>query len=699
LVDSTGRCDEWFAARRYLVEEGSAVTFRSRLFWLFTFFVLLAVGIVAAGVTFVTRNAFEQLDARRTDALVAQFREEFKQRGDEAALQVKGIADAEATTRMAIELMRPNADASTYYWDARNVASAHQLDILDFVATDGTIISSAEWPARAGYKLSWVTKSDDWASAGPFLTRMDTQEGPMLGLMAVANAVPVADKRVYVVGGKKLGKDFISTLALSEGMRALVYLNLDKDFSSDGLLDANGAVQDAERFSPLVEQVRQAPKEQTAQISWSSDPASAEVFHLLPLAGRDNELLGVLLIGASQRERVVVEHRIILLAVGVAGLGLLLGAILSWWGAARITQPVTKLVNGAREVAAGNWNARVDLHSKDDIGQLAAAFNQMTEELVDQRDRLVQSERVAAWRELARRLAHELKNPLFPLQITVENLRRARMKNTDDFDEIFDESTETLLAEIENLKGIIGRFSDFARMPRPELRTVDVNEVVRTVVRLFEAQFSAVGRPPITPELHLEANLPHIQADPLLLHRAIENLVLNAMDAMPSGGVLAIATSTGDGSVVIEIADTGSGLTKEECERLFTPYYTTKQHGTGLGLAVVQSVISDHGGTISVESESGVGTTFRIVLMIKPAVETAKSSKAAATAPPSQAQQPAALLAAPAQREPDAPNETSDTAGHDEVSDSSRDVAHDSHEPADAAQNSAETISTSEPEA
>ena len=101
---------------------------------------------------------------------------------------------------------------------------------------------------------------------------------------------------------------------------------------------------------------------------------------------------------------------------------------MSWWGAARITQPVTKLVNGAKQVAAGNWNARVDVRSKDDIGQLAAAFNKMTEELVEQRDRLVQSERVAAWRELARRLAHELKNPLFPLQITVENLRRARKK-------------------------------------------------------------------------------------------------------------------------------------------------------------------------------------------------------------------------------------------------------------------------------
>jgi two-component system, NtrC family, nitrogen regulation sensor histidine kinase NtrY len=638
------------------------VTFRSRLFWLFTFFVLLAVGMVAAGVTLVTRKAFDDLDARRTDALVAQFREEFKQRGDEAALQVKGIADAEATTRMAIELMRPNADASTYYWDARNVASAHQLDFLDFVATDGTIISSAEWPARAGYKLNWVTKSDDWAAAGGFLGRMDTQDGPTLGLMAVANAVPVADKRVYVVGGKKLGKDFLSTLALSEGMRALVYLNLDKDFSSDGLLDANGTVQDAERFAPLVEQVRQAPKEQTASITWSSDPTSAEAFHLVPLDGRDGELLGVLLIGASQRERVLVEHRIIYLAVGMAALGLLLGAILSWWGAARITQPVTKLVNGAREVSAGNWSARVDLRSKDDIGQLATAFNHMTEQLVEQRDRLVQTERVAAWRELARRLAHELKNPLFPLQITVENLRRARAKDADDFDEVFEESTDTLLAEIENLKGIIGRFSDFARMPKPELRPVDVNEVVHTVVRLFEAQFSAVGRPPITPELHLEANLPPIQADPLLLHRAIENLVLNAMDAMPSGGVLALATSSHEGTVLIEVADTGSGLTPEECERLFTPYYTTKTHGTGLGLAVVQSVISDHGGTIAVQSEAGVGTTFRIELPIRPVVAAEHAAPAVAgVAPVSHGGEEGRLKPAPTNAQTNAAEEPSDS--------------------------------------
>jgi nitrogen fixation/metabolism regulation signal transduction histidine kinase len=122
----------------------------------------------------------------------------------------------------------------------------------------------------------------------------------------------------------------------------------------------------------------------------------------------------------------------------------------------------------------------------------------MTAQLTEQREHLLQAERVAAWRELARRLAHELKNPLFPLQITVENLRRAREQSPEQFDEVFRESTTTLLTELENLKTIIGRFSEFAKMPAPELRPVNVNEIVLGVVKLFEAQFGAVGRPQIT---------------------------------------------------------------------------------------------------------------------------------------------------------------------------------------------------------
>ncbi len=286
-----------------------------------------------------------------------------------------------------------------------------------------------------------------------------------------------------------------------------------------------------------------------------------------------------------------------------------------WRGAAsRVTRPVQSLAQAARRVAGGDWNARVEISSRDELGQLAAAFNRMTRQLAEQRDRLVQTERVAAWRELARRLALELKNPLFPLQITVENLLRSREQQPGEFEEVFRESSRTLLDEISNLRTIIGRFSDFAKMPPPQLQAVDVNELVRGAMRLFEAQIKSSGSAPINARLELAPKRASIQADPGLLHRAVQNLILNALDAMPEGGTLTIATSAYSGGVCLEVSDTGKGLTPEECARLFTPYYTSKQHGTGLGLAIVQSVVSDHGGRITVASEPGRGTTFRIEL-------------------------------------------------------------------------------------
>jgi two-component system nitrogen regulation sensor histidine kinase NtrY len=593
------------------------VTFRTRLFVNFMVALLLAVVLIAAGVTVVTRRAFDEMNREHSDALLAQFQREYARRGSEVVESVKGIADAEPTVRMAIDLSRPNADVSVYVNDAHGVSKSHQLDLLDFVNNDGTIISSQESPARFNYKMEWVTKPEDWPARGAFLTKLDTEAGPVLALLAVAT-VRVGDRDLYVVGGERLGKEFLASLVLPANMRALLYLNLDPDFQDANLLDANGPAPDADRFAPLVAQEKADPVEQSTEIRWSIDPASAEMFHALPLQGRAKELLGVLFVGSSQRNVVSLERRIRWLALGVVAVGLLFGLMLSWWGAARVTRPVQKLAEGAREVADGNWSARVNVGGRDEVGQLAKSFNKMTEQLVEQRDRLVQVERVAAWRELARRLAHELKNPLFPLQTTVENLRKAHEQHSGQFEEVFQESTGILLAEIENLKAIVGRFSDFAKMPQPELSTVNLNEIVRTVVKLFEGQFSAVGRPAITPELHLEDDLPLIQADATLLHRAVENLVLNAMDAMPAGGVLMLRTAHKDGEVTLEISDTGTGLTPEESERLFTPYYTTKQHGTGLGLAIVQAVVADHGGRISVESETGVGTSFHIDLPIKP---------------------------------------------------------------------------------
>jgi signal transduction histidine kinase len=150
-------------------------------------------------------------------------------------------------------------------------------------------------------------------------------------------------------------------------------------------------------------------------------------------------------------------------------------------------------------------------------------------------------------------------------------------------------------------------------MPQPLLQQVNPNEIMQGVARLFDAQLRA-QQDGIKCNLDLDDHVPMIAADADLLHRAISNLVLNAMDAMPHGGTLTLRSRYDGERVRLEVSDTGTGLTQEECERLFTPYYTSKPHGTGLGLAVAQSVVSDHGGKISLESAPGRGSTFRIEL-------------------------------------------------------------------------------------
>nr|WP_252263779.1 ATP-binding protein [Paracidobacterium acidisoli] len=310
---------------------------------------------------------------------------------------------------------------------------------------------------------------------------------------------------------------------------------------------------------------------------------------------------------------VEVQQHIRAIAYGVAGGGILFAIAASLWIAARISRPVERLAQAAAEVAEGRWDTQVEVQAHDEVGALAESFNRMTSQLVEQRERLVQSERVAAWRELARRLAHELKNPLFPLQLTVENMVRARQFAPEQFDEVFQESTETLKAEIANLKAIIGRFSDFSKMPKPQEVEIDAREVIRRVLALYEPVLKERDHP-IALREEIDREPLTISGDADLLHRALSNLVLNAIDAMPEGGTLNVSALRRDSMVRIRISDTGKGLTPEECGRLFTPYYTTKEYGTGLGLAIVQSVVADHGGTISVESMPGAGATFVIDL-------------------------------------------------------------------------------------
>ena len=591
------------------------MSFRSKLFLIFLITVLASVSLVAYGVTYYTQKSFEQMDQQRTEALVAQFKKEFAQRSDFVIQYVENIANAEITLRMAIDLTRPNVDSSIYLKEANGAAQDHGLDFVEFVSSDGTLISSAQYQARVGYKNDWVTGVKDWRGSPAFLKKEELPDGVELSLSAVRN-LPVGEKNLYIIGGKRMDQNFLASLALPSGTRALLYRNLEPSFTATALTDATGPVQQADLLQPFIEEVLKQPTDPTfvKTIEWTSDPASSETFHAMPLTGRNGEVLGVLLLGSSRRELVILRRQILNTAALVALAAIFIGLLVSWWVSSRITRPVEELANGARDVASGRWETHIDVRGSDEIGQLATAFNDMTRTLASQKEKLVQTERVAAWRELARRLAHELRNPLFPLQITVENLQRARQLGPQQFQEVFSEATATLKAELANLNTIVGRFSDFSKMPAPHFTKVNVNETLRNAVRLFEPQFTAVGKPSIATEYFLSESLPEIDADPDLLHRAFQNLILNALDAMPAGGTITLKSSDAGESVRIEVADTGKGLTPEECSRLFTPYYTTKQLGTGLGLAIVQSVVSDHHGSITVSSEEGRGATFRIDL-------------------------------------------------------------------------------------
>jgi two-component system nitrogen regulation sensor histidine kinase NtrY len=589
------------------------MSFRIKIFLIFLITVLASVSLVAYGVTYYTQQAFEEMDAQRSKALVAQFNQEFAQRGETVVQQVENITNADITLRMALDLARTNADSSLYVHDANGAAQDHGLDFVEFVNGDGALISSAQYPSRVGYKNEWVTAAKDWKGSKAFLRREELPDGVALSMTAV-RTLPVGDKNFYVIGGRRLDQNFLASLILPAGIRALLYRNLEPSFVPTSLTDAAGAVPQAEVLQPIIEQIQKEPDEVTKTIDWSHDPAASETFHAMPLKGRNGELLGVLLLGSSRKELITLKRDILKTAGAVSLAAVLIGLLLSWWVSRRITKPVEELSEAAREVATGRWDTQIEVNSSDEIGQLAGAFNDMTRTLAAQREKLVQTERVAAWRELARRLAHELRNPLFPLQITVENLQRSRQLGPAQFQEVFSEATATLKAELANLNSIVGRFSDFSKMPTPQFVRVNINEGLRSAVRLFEAQFTAVGKPSITTEFFLNESLPEIDGDWELLHRAFQNLVLNAIDAMPAGGTLTLRTADRGETIRIEFVDTGKGLTPEECSRLFTPYYTTKQQGTGLGLAIVQSVISDHHGTISVSSEENRGTTFHIEL-------------------------------------------------------------------------------------
>jgi signal transduction histidine kinase len=302
------------------------------------------------------------------------------------------------------------------------------------------------------------------------------------------------------------------------------------------------------------------------------------------------------------------------LALGALGGTVLIGLVV----ARRTARNLDQLVAGSLAAARGDLDHRVPVRSNDEVGAVASAFNFMMEDLKTSKERLVIAERIAAWQEIARRLAHEIKNPLTPIQMAMDTLRKSWRKQHPSFTEILEESTTTVLQEADRLKHIVTEFSDFARMPKPEFGRVDFNDLVRGALKLYQGAVAV--------ELKLADPLPSLDADRNQVSQVLLNLVENARDAIsqridPATGRITVSTRLGEAAdrVMLVVEDNGPGVPADLKDKVFAPYFTTKhaKGGTGLGLAIVHRIVSDHGGRITISDARGGGARFTIELPLR----------------------------------------------------------------------------------
>ena len=330
------------------------------------------------------------------------------------------------------------------------------------------------------------------------------------------------------------------------------------------------------------------------------------------IGGRDKILTVPLALRQREIEREIADlDRAVLLG---ALMLILLGAGLGYWMAERIGDPVQRLTRATRRIAAGDLSTRVIVRTADELQRLVEAFNKMAGELQRQRSQVERTHRLEAWAEMARQVAHDIKNPLTPIQLSAEHLRRVHQDRGQPLSPVLDTCVDTILTQVRLLRQIASEFSSFGSSPIARPTPTPVGDLLHEVVDPY-----VLGvRDRVAIALDVEADLPPVTVDRMLLSRAVINILENALHAMPGGGTLTVSARRAGDRLVLAIADTGVGMDAEASARIFEPYFSTKASGTGLGLSIARRNIEMQGGTISVQSTRGVGTTVTFELPFRP---------------------------------------------------------------------------------
>ncbi len=561
---------------------------RTKLLLMFSTLSLVVVSLVTALTYWLSSSALVSELEERADQAADRVGAYLELRGKDAARAVEAISREPAVRRTLAGVASGADDPSSpeVVGLAQMSAGGTDLDLLEILDGDGTVLSSAHWKAYYGRPHPGAADLARETSGAPAAAVIEVKGRERMSLVS-ARTVTIGGSEFHVLGGYYVDADELREL---------------KDLLDVGvmLLPLRGG--EAEGYVDAGERKPVSPRTHVFR----------EVY--LPHAGEVPVAKFLVGVSRARLQRLAdALSRAFLIATAAA--------LLFSWIAAPVmargtTRRLERLTAGARRIAEGDLSSPVAGGGKDEMGRLIAAFNSMMVDLKESRAIISRMERIAAWREVARRIAHEIKNALSPIQLSIENVQRSHAKGAPDLDVVLSKATDTVREEVDGLRKMVDEFSQLARMPAPNLVRQDVRPVAERVVALHESTNPGV-------EVTLEAPPEEVEAciDPDQLSRALGNVVANAVEACSEGGRVTVALARSGEEpgrkadrARIDVRDTGKGLDPDQLESIFEPYYTTKKGGTGLGLAIVMKIITDHGGTIKVSGEPGKGSTFTILL-------------------------------------------------------------------------------------
>ncbi len=649
----------------------SALQFHDKIFIAYGFVFLVMFGVFFGSTSFLTRLAFKRDVDAYIEKLEAQISNEYQDFLNDIQKQVHATA---SDVRLH-DIIKREESSHPYL-------PGPQFDLLEYGTADGKLL----YPdTRVGRRTEVSTSSADQEK---HIQLRRIPEQSHLGLQYVVQVTEAGDWG-FVRGGYRLQK-WLETKQTSiiqsdehpiflvgkPQMSDAASFNTESNATPTDWLPLNNA----SRYVPL-RPFQSLPSSQgqqkiSLQGTEETDGRTFTAFRITPFNSpfaTTREAPPIELFVAYSHERQMKWQQQLTLTLLLSGIGgLVLVYLISYIISRRITRPIAILREGVGHIAAGDLDHRVKIQSRNEVGQLAEGFNQMARDLKQGLEERMAVERAATWRDVARQVAHEIKNPLFPIRLSVENLQQAK-SNPEVFEQIFSECTNTVIEEVDRIGKLIDEFHQFARMPKPQKKLSQLNNIVRYVLALYTGRqipdmeqetdvamaISEDGNPELLDDaekswleniskIKVETELdtlPRLFIDPEQVARALGNLLKNAIEAMPEGGMLKVKTSftpitsqedsngrpeelkdsesTRDkervdidvpGTVTLEIEDTGCGMSNETMANIFVPYYTTKSevNGTGLGMPIVGRIVAEHGAKIDFQSEQGVGTAVRV---------------------------------------------------------------------------------------